>query len=587
VPAPSTPKYPPLGLPSNPAHRSLKQLLAIVPASLLLLAAGAPQQDQQDQQDQPPGAAVQHSSSCARCHANSDDAVALRDVKGRPIAPFDLWQSTMMANAARDPLWRAAVAAEVAATPSARVEIESTCLRCHAPMAEQLGLVEHDTGSLMHTLDCESEIGDMARDGVSCTICHGISPEGLGTEASYSAHFVLDPWRRIFGPHEKPLDFPMRMNTGFMPTAAEHITSAALCGSCHTLETETLDAGGKATGHTLLEQAPYLEWRNSSFNNEGPDAGAMGMSCQDCHVPTYDQDGETIETPIAHHPLGADFANVNPRKPVGRHLFVGGNTLALGMLKNHSDELNVLASPDALQATLDATRHQLQTRSVRLAIGGVEQQDGKLRFHVDARNLSGHKFPTAHPTRRAWLRVIVRDASGKIVFASGRADDQGQILDAKGKPLASESANGPVAPHRDQITSGDQVASFQAIMADAEGLPTHTLMRGASWLRDDRILPMGWDPEHPDAKRTEPRGIDGDQDFRAGQDRVHYEIELAQSDGLLIEVSMLYQNLSARWAAEILQYKAPAIERFARLYAQADKQPEVIQTSTWPESADK
>ncbi len=40
---------------------------------------------------------------CAECHANADGATAMRDAKSRPIAPFDLWRATAMANSARDP----------------------------------------------------------------------------------------------------------------------------------------------------------------------------------------------------------------------------------------------------------------------------------------------------------------------------------------------------------------------------------------------------------------------------------------------------------------------------------------------------
>ena len=60
------------------------------------------------------------SGTCALCHAGSDGATAMKDAKGRSVAPYDLWQSTMMANSSRDPLWRAVVSAEVAATPNAK-----------------------------------------------------------------------------------------------------------------------------------------------------------------------------------------------------------------------------------------------------------------------------------------------------------------------------------------------------------------------------------------------------------------------------------------------------------------------------------
>ncbi|MFT5048832.1 MAG: cytochrome c553 [Chlamydiales bacterium] len=534
-----------------------------------------------DTEDAPVGAAVQNSSSCARCHSNAPTSTAMRDPHGRGIAPYDLWQSSMMANAARDPLWRAVVSAEVAATPSRRAEIEATCLSCHAPMAELIGLEEHETGSLMHVLDCDSELGELARDGVSCTVCHGMSPDGLGTEASFTAGFQLDEHRRIFGPHGDPFAMPMRMTTGFTPTQGEHILDSALCGSCHTLETEALDPDGQPVGATLLEQAPYLEWRNSVFNDERAQPGPLAASCQSCHLPTRDGQGTEIVTRIVRNPGGGDFAATGPRAPFGQHVLVGGNTLVLSMLRDHADELGVQASPDAMQATIDATRDQLQNRTANLAIEGVESGAGRLSFNVDVENLTGHKLPTAHPTRRAWLRVIVRDARGAVLFASGNTDARGRIVDEDGQPLPSELAGGPTEPHRDVVRASSEVASYRAVMADIHGAATHTLIRGASWLIDDRLLPKGWSADHPDAARTRPIGVDGDPSFGPGADRVRFEVDLGSTNGLRIEAALLYQPLSARWAAELMRWDTPEIDTFRRLYEQAELAPEVIASADW------
>ena len=49
---------------------------------------------------------------CADCHSNHDSSDAMRDAAGRPVGPYDLWGATPMANAARNPYWWAAVAAE-------------------------------------------------------------------------------------------------------------------------------------------------------------------------------------------------------------------------------------------------------------------------------------------------------------------------------------------------------------------------------------------------------------------------------------------------------------------------------------------
>ena len=522
-----------------------------------------------------PGPGVTSSATCAECHSSSPDAVAMRDSLGGAIAPYDLWQSSMMANASRDPLWRAAVSIEVATTPGARAEIEEECMRCHAPMGHRVGLKTHETDSLLHLLDCSGEKADLTRDGVSCTICHGIAPDGLGTPATYSGRFELDPWRRMFGPHEEPFPNPMRMRTGFTPTHGEHLVESRLCATCHTLETHAHGADGTQRDEAFLEQAVYLEWRNSDFVDEDGVEGDLARSCQDCHLPTHDEVGVRTRTTIARNPAGRDFPRTKPRRPFGRHLLVGGNTLVLSMLRDHGPELGATAPREAFEATLEATREQLGERTAALGVSGERTAEG-LDLEVAVRNLTGHKLPTGHPTRRVWLRLVVRDAEGAVVFASGSFDDRGRLLGAGGAPLPSELAEGPLEPHRDEVRSGDEVVSYEALAGDEEGRPTFALTRATRWLRDDRLLPEGWSPEHAEASRTAPVGVEGDESFRGGVDTAHYRLPLSTPGPLRVEATLLYQPLGARWAAELLRYETPEVQRFAELYEQADARPEVL-----------
>ncbi len=533
---------------------------------LLLLALAAAAQD---------AAPVTLSNDCALCHSNASAATAMRDADGRAISPHGLWRATMMANSARDPLWRAVMSVEVASTPTRKQEIEATCMRCHAPMASELGLVDHGTGSVTHLLDCDSSLGQLARDGVSCTVCHGMSPDGLGTQATFSGAFTLNTERRMYGPHDGPFTRPMQMHVGMTPTKGEHVTTSELCASCHTLETRALTPDGRELDAVLVEQAPYLEWLNSTFADEN-------VTCQDCHVPTSDADGRAITTRIARNPGGRDFPPVAPRQPFGRHTFVGGNTLVLSMLRDHAEELDVVAPAAAFDATIAATRAQLRELTARVHVERLERVGDELRFAVAVDNLTGHKFPTAHPTRRAWLRVVVRGADGAPLFVSGTHDERGRIVDAAGEPLPSERLGGSIEPHHDVIRSSLQVATFESKMADAEGAVTHVLLRGARYLKDDRLLPRGWRADHAEGERTAPVGTDGDDDFVAGRDTVHYAFAVPDDTSLedvRVDVALLYQPLGARWAAELLAVDTPEVERFAVWYALADVTPEVVATA--------
>jgi hypothetical protein len=519
--------------------------------------------------------ALATSKVCADCHANSDGAAAMRDAKERPIAPFDLWRATAMANSARDPFWWAMVAAEAAATPSARAEIEATCLKCHAPMAGVHNAFEAVAPPARADLLGDAPAGKLGIDGVACALCHQIQPDGLGTDASYTANFVVEPLRQIYGPHASPFTMPMMNRTGFTPTKADHVTSSALCGSCHTLETETLDADGTVLPGLFPEQTTYLEWRNSDFRDEGT-PGATPAACGACHMPTTDDDGLPISTRIARNPGGFDFPPIGPRDPYGRHVLVGGNTLLPALLRDHADALRPNADAAAFDAVIARVRAQLADRTATLKLSAARAGD---TLNVDAAitNLTGHKFPSGYPSRRAFLRVIVRDAKDAIVFRSGDIDAEGRLVDGTGQPLASELLGGPVQPHHREIAGDDVAQVYESMMADKTGQPAFRLLRGHSFAKDNRLLPAGWDADHPDAARTSPAGVEGDADFAAAGDTTRYRVHAPAAAGpYTIAVELLYQPLAPRFAAELFAVDAPEVRAFEALYETADRAPEHV-----------
>ncbi|TWU36485.1 hypothetical protein Q31b_47660 [Novipirellula aureliae] len=101
--------------------------------------------------------------------------------------------------------------------------------------------------------------------------------------------------------------------------------------------TNAVDAGGRQTAGEFHEQTPYLEWRNSVFNDEVDHPSKEAKSCQACHMPTTDVDGDPIATRIAHNPGGRDFPFLRQRTPFGRHAFLGGNTLMKRILRDNAE----------------------------------------------------------------------------------------------------------------------------------------------------------------------------------------------------------------------------------------------------------
>lgn len=511
---------------------------------------------------------------CANCHSNAPEANNLRDDKGNGVAPFDLWQGTMMANATRDPLWRAVVSAEVAAFPAKKAAIEADCMQCHAPMAVTQSHLRKEATPLLDTLYGKGLLTDLAMDGVSCTACHQISPDGLGTPASYSGGFKITTAKRIYGPHRNPQGGPMIGFTGYFPTYSTHISESKLCATCHTLFTEGRHADGTPSGRHLAEQTPYLEWRNSVFSTEAAKRAPEAANCQGCHMPRNSEEGVPIKTRIARTPDGGDF-RTPLRLQLSRHIFVGGNTLVPQMLRDNRHEVGALASDEAFNSVIRLAKQQLATSTASLEVTDLQRQGGKLTFTAKVENKAGHKFPTAYPSRRAWLRVRVTDAAGKVVWAGGDFDDRGRILGADGKPLASESTGG-IEPHRNRIVAPGQVQIWEAVMADTDGNPTWSLLRGVDYIKDNRLLPRGWTADGPDAHDTEPRGLGGDSDFAGGTDSIAFELAVPATGALTLEVQVVYQSLSWRYATELLKARTPEVATFGEYLGKADTAPSPV-----------
>lgn len=514
--------------------RRLLCMVAMIPVSLFSAGKHKPLQP-----------AFQTSDRCFACH-NGMQTAAGEDVS----IGFD-WRSSMMANSSRDPYWQAAVRRELIDHPEAKAEIEDECSACHMPITRYDAKVQGKKGGVFEHLPFipAEKSGKEAADGVSCSVCHQIGKQGLGTRESFNGGFVIDPPdafdnRPEYGPFEieKGQTRIMRSSSeGYRPVKSDHIRQSELCATCHTLYTKALGAGGKVVGE-LPEQMIYQEWLNSDFKDK--------QSCQSCHMPVIKE-----EVPITKV-LGI------PREGVSRHIFVGANFFMQRMLNKFRADLAVWALPNELSNAADNTVRFLESQAATVSLAAPVLRGGRLETEITVENKGGHKLPTGYPSRRAWLHVVVRDAAKKMVFESGalRADGyiEGNDNDADAEKFE---------PHYSAISEPGQVQIYESVMAGENGRITTGLLSAVRYVKDNRLLPKGFDKAGAGKDIAVQGEAAGDTDFTGGSDKVRLSVAVGTAAGPFeVEAELLYQPIGYRWANNLKKYDAMEPKRFTSYY---------------------
>jgi len=292
----------------------------------------------------------------------------------------------------------------------------------------------------------------------------------------------------------------------------------------------------------LPEQVPFLEWKHSVYPERS--------SCQSCHMPG-------VAEPIA-------IASVlgHTRERLARHDFRGGNFFMLGMLRRYSSELGVTALPEELEAGVRRTMSLLETETARLTIDSAHATAGRLDATVVLRNLTGHKFPTAYPSRRAWLHVTLRDRAGVVVFESGAVANDGSIIGNDNDADATR-----FEPHYRSISRDDQVQIYESVMHDTAGRVTTGLLSAVRYVKDNRLLPEGFEKRTASTDIAVQGEAAEDADFLGGVDRVAYSIDVSKASGPFELVAELrFQPVSFRWARNLRARQAREITRFVAYY---------------------
>ncbi|MBY0276774.1 hypothetical protein K2Z84_15660 [Candidatus Binatia bacterium] len=552
------------------------------------------------------------SAQCDACHNATAQSPLLpqmvlvtaepgRTSRLRNLSPYGEWRVSPMGLAGRDPMFFAQLQSETNRLPDLDACIETTCLHCHGvmgarqwaadtasdPACEQLFAIppppDVPFGSPFRRAvlaqwpgeepSGEQRYAALARDGVSCTVCHHVADTDLGEERSFTGNFVTGPADELYGPYatDTVKQKPMQHALGLTPMHGAQVASSELCGSCHNVLLPIYANDGRRLGASY-EQATHLEWTNSDSGRPGK----AFRSCQDCHMPKTFR-GTKLAFEIASSESAEAFPPTTNRLPdddiqpalrdrYSRHALHGLNVflnqmaqqfpLLLGIqqidfMSEQASSIDPPAPPFRasypmelpLLTGLDSMLDMAANETATVELARVRRSGGLLEADVTVENLTGHDLPTGVGFRRMFLELLVLDAEENVLWASGRTNALGFLVDGTGDTvLPSEQPqrfpDAAIQPHYQTITASDQVQIYQELIRDSDGRLTTSFLRRVDTVKDNRIRPKGYDPgffarsDSPYVRElAELHGAEADDpDYtdprRTGADRIAYRIAL-------------------------------------------------------------
>jgi hypothetical protein len=638
-----------------------------------------------------PGAAQQNqpfvtSNQCMSCHAGllgpfgptmfvpTGDSVDYA-AEGAHVSPYGEWRWTPMGLAGRDPIFFAQLESEIelmradfkndpAEAERMVGELVEACLTCHGAMGKHQFTLDHGTAAgtfgLEHVTTASTDAaatgakhwqyGALARDGISCTICHQMEPreQPAGDDRHYLEFFLetsitgnihVGEVNAIHGPLEDKEIAPYAMEhaMGYKPKHNPYIKSSRMCGTCHVVNLPIVDmlhrdgegieliASEQKSAfkkfHHHVEQATYLEWLNSAYENEFNETNPDAKTCQDCHMSQhYRHDGlkldlDRIESRVAaiQDTTYPDAENLAPHadlevrhRPEGfsRHNFRGLNVFLLEMFNQFDDILGVrkydfmTGSTADMQHAVDDFVRQANHETADVSVEARMESADQLVATVEVVNKVGHRFPSGVGFRRAFLEFLVIEepaASGaeeRIVWSSGRTNELGVLVDDEGKPLPCEFFNvepdsnkEAFQPHHEVIDSPQHVQIYETLLWGSKHKFTTSFIHGCEVVKDNRLLPRGWKAEGPGAglkgeflkathpcptTKKDPRYTDG-----SGTDQVVYRVKLPPSvdpQRLKVKVTLNYQSIPPYFLQSLFETApdGPATQRLHYICSNID-----------------
>lgn len=448
----------------------------------------------------------------------------------------DDFAGSMMANSARDALFRAALQV---ANQDAGAGGE-LCLRCHAPTGWLEGRSTPSTGSALTNQDLQ---------GVSCSLCHRLvapvaTPGEAPTDAAERLHITSTLGTPLIaGSAAYVVDRDDNRRGPFPSAEVTHgaaqstvLRSALVCQTCHEIDNPALHFNAATQAYELnpLDTPPapgdklfpvertWSEWEQSAFNPANGGVEEVSALYPGIKRATMTEDGPVTVCQDCHMPLvAAPLVVGGAVRTVGKHQFAGGSALWQKGIGAFWSQIPGDTLFDATPITNSvALGEEMLGRAAALEISFTDSN-----MAVKIINNAGHKLPTGYAEgRRMWLEVLAYDAQGVLIYASG-------------VPTATGAIDNPQRVY--EIKQGISTAHAQALgRPDLEGAGFHFILNNKVF-KDNRIPPRGWDAAGYTARDMLPVGAT----YPAGQywDVNNYTLP---EGAIKVGVRLLYQAAS-------------------------------------------
>ena len=122
---------------------------------------------------------------------------------------------------------------------------------------------------------------------------------------------------------------------------------------------------------------------------------------------------------------------------------------------------------------------------------------------------------------------------------------------------------------------------YETIMQDTDNRITYTLLRAASYVKDNRMLPKGFDKSNVNQDIDVYGNALKDDDFTGSEDKLTYVVPVSSEGPFEVALAILYQTAGYQFLNDLSVDDTAEIQRLSDFLGQGCKIPEVMSSAAY------